>query len=75
MRFPAYTGQVAQFLDVTEPRLNEAIRRQRINPPPPVVSGRRSWNREHVIQAATALGVLTDELRERLSRQEVDHVS
>jgi len=72
MRFPLSTGQVARFLDRTEPDLAEAVRRGHIVPPPPVLAGRRLWEREHVYQAAKALGVLSDDLRAELG-EEVRH--
>ena len=50
------TGQVAELLEVTEPRLNDLIRRQKIEPVPPVVGGRRLWSPDHVEAAARALG-------------------
>lgn len=57
MHFPASTGQVARHLGVPEPRLNDLIRRGKIDPPPPVSSGRRLWSREHLEQAAKVLGL------------------
>lgn len=57
MRFPCSTGELAQFLGVTEPQLSEAVRRGRIKPAPRVVAGRRLWTREQTRQAACALGV------------------
>jgi hypothetical protein len=50
------TGQVAALLAVTEPQLNDLIRRGKINPAPSVVAGRRAWLRQHVAQAADLLG-------------------
>ena len=49
------SGQVAAQLGVTEPRLNDLIRRGKIDPVPPVVAGRRLWDQQHVAQAAAAL--------------------
>lgn len=63
MRFPLSTGEVARFLGVTEPQLSEVVRRGRIATAPTVLAGRRLWEPDHIIQAATALGVLTDDLR------------
>ena len=63
------TGAAAVLLGTTEPKLSEVVRRGRITPPPPILAGRRLWSREHVLQAAAALGLLTDELRERLSQE------
>lgn len=71
MALPLLTGEVARALGTTEPRLNNLIRRGRIAPPPPLRSGRRLWYREHLLQAAEAIGVLTDELRARLSEEVV----
>lgn len=73
MDYPSPTGQVAQTLGVIEPRLNELIRKGRLVPAPTVVAGRRQWHRQHVLQAASALGVLTPELR-RLLGEEVTSV-
>ena len=72
MQQPKSTGDAARQLGVTEPRLNGLIRRGRVRPEPPIVAGRRLWAPEHVLQVAESLGLLTDELRERLS-QEVEH--
>lgn len=52
------TGQVAALLAVPEPKLNDLIRRGKINPAPTVVAGRRVWLRQHVAQAADHLGVV-----------------
>jgi len=60
------TGCVAQLLGVTEPRLNDLVRRGKVRPAPPVVAGRRLWTPEHVLRAAEVLGQSTAELRERL---------
>lgn len=60
------TGQVADLLFTTEPRLNDLIRRGRIHPAPLVISGRRAWNRGHVLQAAIRLGVDLDVVHRRL---------
>lgn len=70
MLTPASTGVVATQLGTSEPRLNDLIRRQKIDPPP-VVAGRRLWSTEHVEQAAEVLGVLTTDdalLRGEVSR-------
>lgn len=70
--FPLPTGQAARLLGVTEPRLSEAVRRGHVSPVPSVLAGRRLWHREHLLQAAESLGVLTDDLRELLA-EEVGH--
>ena len=62
-RFPLPTGRAAELLGTTEPRLAEAVRRGRVCPPPPILAGRRLWDRDHLIQAATYLGLMRDELR------------
>ena len=74
MKYPISTGQAAELLGTTEPQLAETVRRGRVRPAPPIFAGRRLWGPEHLIQAARALGVLTDELRAKLS-QEVGHAS
>jgi len=71
MKYPISTGQTAFVLESTEPRVAEAVRRGLISPAPPVLAGRRLWQAEHVLQAAEALGVLTDELRARLEQEVV----
>lgn len=63
------TGEAARLLGVTEPQVNDLIRRGRLCAPPPVRAGRRLWGREHLLQAAEALGVLTQELRARLGEE------
>ncbi len=60
------TGQGAQLLGVTEPRLSETVRRGKVSPPPRIVAGRRLWSADHLIQAAEALGVLTTELQQAI---------
>lgn len=67
MKLPTTTGLVARALDTSEPRLNDLIRRRKIDPPPPIVSGRRVWELEHLLEAAESLGLLTDDLRTMLS--------
>lgn len=66
IRFPVSTGEAARFLATTEPILAETVRRGKVRPEPPIVAGRRLWGPEHLIQAARALDLLTDELREAL---------
>lgn len=63
------SGEVARALNTSEPRLNSLIRRGRVEPVPPIHSGRRLWDREHILQAAEVLGVVTDELRAQLSEE------
>ncbi len=58
------TGQVARELGVPEPRLNDLIRRQKIDPTPELFAGRRLWERHHIRQAAEALGI-TDHVDSR----------
>jgi hypothetical protein len=68
MDYPLSTGQAARLLPATEPKLNDLIRRGRIRPEPPILAGRRLWRREHLLQAAKALGLLTDDLRAKLDQ-------
>ena len=63
---PLTTGAVARLLKSTEPRVAETVRRGRIKPEPTIVAGRRIWSIDQVLQAAEALGVDPDEVRERL---------
>jgi len=67
--FPLCTGAAAQLLRTTEPRLAETVRRGHVSPPPPIQSGRRMWSREHLLQAAKALDLLTAELRSALGAE------
>ena len=64
--FPLTTGAVARLLNSTEPRVAETVRRGRVEPPPNIVAGRRLWSIDQVLQAAEALGVDQDVVRERL---------
>ena len=68
MNFPTGTGEAARYLGITEPELAQAVRLGKISPAPPIIAGRRLWEPEHVLQAAEALGLLTDELRQELER-------
>jgi len=63
---PLTSGTVAAVLHTTEPRLSEKVRRGHVDPPPTIVSGRRLWFEEQVLQAAGALGVLDDACRRRI---------
>lgn len=65
--FPLTTGSAAHLLGTTEPRLAETVRRGHVDPRPPILAGRRLWSRRHLLQAAEALGLLTEELRGRLT--------
>jgi hypothetical protein len=67
MHLPASTGEVAQFLGVTEPRLNDLIRRARIDPVPPIAAGRRCWLEDHILAAAAASGLDVAEVRLQLA--------
>ncbi len=62
MQFPASTGQVARALGITEPRLNDLLRRGKISLLPPVASGRRLWGREHIQAAEAQLGIDIEDL-------------
>lgn len=66
MQFPLSTGQAAAVIGSTEPKLAEEVRRGRVTPPPVVFAGRRLWGPQHLIQAARNLGLLTEELAEKL---------
>lgn len=67
--FPLTTGTAAELIGTTEPRLSETVRRGHVTPPPPILAGRRLWGPEHLIQAAEALGLLTDDLRAAISQE------
>ena len=69
MQYPLHTGEGARAIGATEPRLNRLIRRGKIVPAPPLRSGRRLWDRGHLLQAAVALGLLTDALRAELGEE------
>ena len=69
LQYRRSTGQAADFLGTTEPKLSEEVRHGRVTPPPEVFAGRRMWGPEHLLQAAENLGLLTDEIREKLSQE------
>ena len=62
LKFPLSTGQTAQLIISTEPKLAELVRQGHIQPRPDVFAGRRLWHATHVVQAARALGTLTPEI-------------
>jgi|GEM_PF-6323726 len=64
MKYPLSTGQCARFLNVTEPRLADLVRRGKVYPAPPVISGRRVWDEIHVVRAARALDGLNADRRD-----------
>lgn len=66
---PLTTGASAILIGTTEPRLAETVRRGHVTPPPPILAGRRLWSRDHLLQAAEVLGLLTDELRATLGEE------
>lgn len=63
LQFPVSTGQVARRLGVSEPRLNDLVRRGKVCPAPFVVAGRRAWEETHIRQAAQILGITDIERR------------
>ncbi|RKY19797.1 MAG: hypothetical protein DRQ55_09700 [Planctomycetota bacterium] len=71
MYLPVSTGQAAALLGVTEPRLNDLVRRGRIHPAPAIHAGRRLWEREHLIQAAEDLNLQQATLDAALAAAEV----
>ncbi|MCC6407687.1 MAG: hypothetical protein IT453_10995 [Planctomycetes bacterium] len=58
--YPISTGEAARRLGTNEPRLSDALRRGRIDPPPQMVGGRRIWRLDDLRRAARALGVEFD---------------
>jgi hypothetical protein len=66
---PMTTGSATSLLKVTESQLTETVRRGLVQPPPPILAGRRLWHRPHLLQAAQALNILTDELRAQLGEE------
>jgi hypothetical protein len=70
MNYPLSTGEAARLIGATEPQLNDLIRRRKLPSDPPLRAGRRHWSAAHLLQAAQALGLLTDDLRAQL-REEV----
>jgi len=49
------TGEVAEWLGVSEPRLNDLIRRRKIKRPPKV-NGRRRWTLREMESAKDVVG-------------------
>lgn len=72
MEYPISTGRAAELLGTTEPKLPEEVGRGRVTPRPAVLAGRRLWGPQHLLQAAKKLGLLTEELREKLSQEALD---
>ena len=70
MNPPISTGQAAKLLGTTEPQLAETVRRGKVNPAPSIMAGRRLWEPHHLLQAARHLGLLDDDLEQKL-REEV----
>jgi hypothetical protein len=66
---PLTTGAAAELIGTTEPRLSATVRRGNVTPPTPIRAGRRLWSADHLLQADDALGLLTDDLRSRLSEE------
>lgn len=66
---PLTTGAVARLLNTTEPRVADVVRRGRVVPEPLIVAGRRLWTHDQVLQAAEALGLLSDDLRTQIARE------
>ncbi len=55
------------MLGVTEPRLNDLVRRGKIPGAPPSVAGRRFWSERHIVAAAEALGLNPGAVRQHLA--------
>lgn len=72
MDYPLLTGAAGRTIGATEPQLNDLIRRKKLDPEPPIRSGRRLWYREHLLQAAAVLGLSTDQLRARVEQEGAD---
>ena len=64
--FPTTSGVAADLIGTTEPKLSETVRRGHVEPPPPIMAGRRLWSRHHLLQAAAALDLLTNDLEQLL---------
>lgn len=69
MPFPLSSGQAAQLLGVTEPRLNTLVRKHRLASIPLVSAGRRLWLEPHLVDAACVLGIDGPEVRARIRAQ------
>ncbi len=65
MTTPKSTGQAAKSLGVLETRLNDLVRRGKIDPLPPLAAGRRLWGDSHIRQAARVLGIEDEPARSR----------
>ena len=44
------TGQAARAVGIREPQLQDILRRGKIDPPPPILAGRRVWSEDNVEQ-------------------------
>lgn len=54
-QYPISTREAARLLHATESQLAELVRRDRLDPSPVVISGRRLWYAPHVRSAAQEL--------------------
>jgi hypothetical protein len=72
MNYPLSTGQAAQLIRTTEPRLADLVRKGKIQPEPTIFAGRRLWERSHIRKAAECLGLFTAELRRQISQDVAD---
>lgn len=72
INFPCSTGTAASLANTTEPRFADVVRRGKIDPPPPVVAGRRLWYPGQIRQAAESIGLITAELEALLAEAELD---
>ncbi len=64
-KYPLTTGEAARMLGTTEPELAETVRRGHVNPVPLIMSGRRLWMEDHVVQAREALRATAARKRKR----------
>lgn len=69
VNYPMTTGDAAKMLGTTEPQLAETVRRGHVDPPPPILAGRRLWAAQHIAQARAALKAQDDRRRKRAQRR------
>ena len=63
--WPKRTGEVAKLIGATEVRISSLIRLGKVNPP--MLMGRRAWDRTHALTAAKVLGLDSCEVRNECS--------
>jgi len=73
MTLPISSGRAARLFQLSEPRLNDLIRRGKIASLPPVTAGRRLWWAEHLRAIGQALDLSQAKIEAALGEIEDAH--